>query len=212
MSNALVQRVDHLVYAAPALETALGVLEARLGVRATPGGQHLGRGTRNALIALGPRSYLEVIGPDPNQPAPSTRRWFGVDALTQPRLVAWAVASTQIDEIVARAARSGVVLGRILDGGRQRPDGTALRWRVTDPTIVLADGLIPFFMDWLSSPHPAADAARGCTLTDLRAEHPTPDEVRRVLALFDLDLDLREGAHPALVATLESPRGRVELR
>jgi hypothetical protein len=52
-SPQLLGRVDHLVYATPDLKLGIHKLEKLLGVRATPGGQHLGLGTRNALIALG---------------------------------------------------------------------------------------------------------------------------------------------------------------
>jgi Glyoxalase-like domain len=45
--------IDHLVYGAPELGTAMNDLERRFGVRAAAGGRHVGIGTYNALLAPG---------------------------------------------------------------------------------------------------------------------------------------------------------------
>ncbi|MEO8260101.1 MAG: VOC family protein [Acidobacteriota bacterium] len=203
--------VDHLVYATPDLALGVDTLERLLGVRAAPGGQHPGLGTRNALIALGPSTYLEIIGPDPDQPKPAAARRFGIDELTAPRLTTWVAKGKDLDGLVARARGGGVALGDVTGGSRKRPDGVVLSWRYTDPAVVLADRLIPYVIDWGASPHPAATAAPGVTLIALRAEHPDAARVGKMFAQLGFDLPVRTGAKPALIATLDGRKGRVEL-
>jgi Glyoxalase-like domain len=208
----LLTKVDHLVYATPDLNRGVEEIEKILGVRATPGGQHPGRGTRNALITLGPAIYLEIIAPDPEQPPPKTPRPFGIDGLKASRLVAWAAKGSDLESLRDEAARKGARLGEVMSGSRRRTDGVLLSWRYTDPQTVLADGLVPFFIDWGQSPHPARTAAQGASLIALRAEHPDAQRVQRLLNELGLDLPVQTGATPALVAIIDSPRGRVELR
>lgn len=208
----LLATVDHLVYATPELQAGIERIERVLGVRASPGGQHPGRGTRNALLSLGPGSYLEIIGPDPEQPVPARARPFGIDALEEPRLVAWAAKGTQLEQLASEAGRGGVKLGEVISGARQRADGVVLSWRYTDPRTVVAGGMVPFFIDWGKTPHPAATATQGASLIALRAEHPDPEPVQKALSRLGLDLRVQPGPRPALVAIVSGPRGRVELR
>jgi len=215
-SPELLQRVDHLVYATPDVDATVAAIARLTGVRATDGGPHPGRGTRNALLALdtapGAAAYLEIVGPDPGQPPPERARWFGIDALRAPRLAAWAATAPDLEWAAAGARAAGVPLGAVRDGSRRRPDGTLLTWRFTDPDAVAADGIVPFLIDWGESPHPSRGAARGLSLLGLRAEHPEPRGTRERLARLGLALPVDGGAAPALVATLHTPRGEVTLR
>jgi len=210
--SALLSRVDHLVYAVPDLDRGIAYIEHLLGIRATPGGRHAGRGTHNALLALGPRTYLEIIGPDPAQTNAPKPFWFGVDRLVAPALVTWAAHTSDLEGVAEKAARDGVTLGDIIAGSRRRTDGVELRWRYTDPLRLIADGLVPFFIDWADAEHPAQSAAQGAALIGLRAEHPEPERVQEMLRSLDLAISVRPAQHPALIATIDCARGRIELR
>lgn len=211
-SPELLSRVDHLVYATPDLDRGIAELEKLLGVRATAGGQHLGLGTRNALIALGPYTYIEIIAPDPAQPAPALPRRFGIDDLKSSRLVTWAAKGTNLEQLRADAVQNGIALGKVQPGGRRRPDGVQLSWQSTDSQASVGDGIVPFIIDWGQSPHPAQSAAKGATLVSLRVEHPDAANVQRMLEQLGLRVVVSAGARAALIATIDSPRGRVELR
>jgi hypothetical protein len=211
-ADGLLARIDHLVYATPDLGVGIDTAERLFGVRASQGGQHPGEGTRNALIALGPTSYFEIIGPDPDQPKPDRPRRFGIDEIKAPRLTTWVAKGADLETFASEAAAHGVKLGAVIPGSRKRPDGVVLSWRYTDPRVILADRLVPYFIDWGPSPHPSATAARGVTLVGLRAEHPDADRVRGMLRQLGLDLAVERGPKPALIATFESPKGRVEIR
>lgn len=202
--------LDHLVYATPDLETSIADLEERLGVRAAYGGRHPGRGTRNALIALSDFSYLEIVGPDPTQQ--DVPLWFGIDSLTAPRLVTWAAKTANIELVAASAAERGAALGHVASGSRQTANGDVLAWKFTDPSAMVEDGLVPFFIDWGNSPHPASSAPRGPVLHSLRAQHPEPERVERALSAVGIALPITRAPQPGLIATLHAARGEVHLR
>ncbi len=204
--------VDHLVYATPDLDRGMRDIEAITGVAPTLGGQHPGRGTRNALIALGNDAYLEIVAPDPAQPAPARPRWLGVDGVTTSRITTWAVKGSHLPELRARAVKHDVPLGEVRFASRRRADGVNLSWSLTDPDPLIADGVIPFFIDRDDSPHPSQSAAPGATLVDLRIEHPDPEHVGRMLRVLDLDVIVAAADEPAVIVWTEGRRGLVELR
>lgn len=208
----LMSRIDHLIVAAPDLDEGRARAEELLGVEAALGGQHPGFGTRNALISLGEGRYLEIVGPDPDQPDPEGPRLFGVDDLEATRLVTWVAKGRELERLVSRAGRYGCGLGSVHSGGRNQPDGEVLAWMVTDPFMPREGGVVPFFIDWGETPHPSEIAPVGCELVDLRAEHPDVGRVRDMLNGLELDLQVESGPTPALIATIRTPRGTVELR
>jgi hypothetical protein len=202
--------VDHLIYAAPDLTAAVADLEDRLGVRAQPGGRHPGLGTHNALLALGPQTYLEIIAPDPGQPEPSAPRPFLVGDLSGGALVGWALACDDIDQTVTEARSHGYDPGEVGDGQRVGPAGATLRWRATE--LPLAGGLVPFLICWGDAEHPARSAPRGLSLKSLRIEHPDPASLSPALLALGADIEVTPAAGPALVAHLSGPTGSTVLR
>ena len=204
--------LDHLVYATPDVDATVADLEAALGVRAAIGGRHVGRGTRNALIGLSDFSYLEIIGPDATQPDVARPLWFGIDSLTAPRLVTWAIQLGDVERVMGDSARAGVMLGKITHGSRETTDGSILRWRLTSPDVMIDDGLVPFLIDWGRSRHPALTAPRGVSLRSMRGEHPDPERVMRDVLAVSGKLSVVRATRPALVAILAGKHGELELR
>lgn len=216
--------IDHLVYGAPELAAAVAWLEELLGVAAAAGGRHEGRGTHNALLALGEDAYLEVIAPDPSQPAPSGPRPFGLDHLAERRLVTFAVhaashpadldhrsAPPRLERWRRRALERGYDPGPVKTGGRRRLDGTELSWHVCQHTELPFGGAVPFLIDWGATRSPAVTAPAGCRLLELEVGHPQPAAVRAALRALDVAVPVRSSPAPLLQATLTTPRGRVLL-
>lgn len=210
--NSVLPQVDHLIYGVLDLDSGINTIENLLGVRATIGGKHIGFGTHNALISLGPDRYLEIVAPDPDQQEYRSPRLFGLDDLTGPRLVAWVAKRDDLEQLSALDLDKGLRVGEASFGSRLTPEGNTLTWQFTDPYVMLVDGIVPFFINWGQSPHPSHTAPQGAVLEDLRAEHPDPAHVQRVLNQLDLPLAVSKGSVPALVATINCPLGRVELR
>ena len=200
-------RLDHLVYATPDLDKTVATITEHWGVRPSEGGRHEGLGTRNALLSIGGGAYLEVIGPDPDQPPPKNGRPFGVDHVTAPRLVTWAAAVPDLDLWLGWCAARKVDAGVATSMSRQRPDGSQLTWRLALPDDS-AGGVLPFLIEWPSDT-PAASAATGIELLEFSLSHPDPSIPSR-LAELAVGLPVTRGPI-SLRATLFTPSGVVEL-
>jgi hypothetical protein len=209
----IVGAIDHLLLGAADLDQGIAWVEARVGVRPAIGGSHPGRGTRNALLSLGDRQYLEVIAPDPAQKTFTFQ--IDIRTLKEPRLVTWAAASTDLDALARGARTAGRMVLGPSDGSRVRPDGKVLKWRsMAVPNLLGGGGVdpIPFFIQWTAdSVHPAQDSPKGCELKAFSVSHPKPSAVVETLAAFGIDAQVDTASSPILRATLTTPKGTVEI-
>lgn len=200
--------VDHLVYACPELGPAIEHLAVLTGVRAAYGGQHPGLGTHNALLSLGPRTYLEIIAPDPAQPHRDEPLPFGLGDRPEAGLRAWAAAPGDLDAALERSRAAGFEYGQVIGGQRRTAEGHDLAWRMTRAPGVASDVVVPFLIDWGGSPHPAASSPAGVTLAELQLSAPDPRELSERLRLLGLDLPVEAAQRSALRATLTRADGQ----
>ena len=197
--------LDHLVLAGPDLAALVADFTARTGVTPARGGSHTGRGTANHLVGLGGTSYLELIGPDPEQAEPAAPRPFGLDDLTAVRVVTWAVRPDDLDATIARACATGYDPGDASAMSRRTPAGDELRWRLTPDR-----GPLPFLIDWGSSTHPTAAGLPTVGLASFRVRHPHPGPLREHLLALGVTAEVEPAAAAGLRVVLTTPRGPVE--
>lgn len=203
--------VDHLLLGVSDLEFGIDWVEKTVGVRAAVGGSHPGRGTCNALLALSGRQYLEIIAPDPAQPEGARSE---LRELQDPRLITWAAATNDIGAIEQRVRAAGLTTPGPRPGSRARPDGGQLTWTTLSIETKFALGVapIPFFIEWhAASVHPSRDSPKGCELLTLAFEHPDADLLSRTLERIGIDATVRRSELPRILATLNTPNGRVVL-
>ena len=111
----------------------------------------------------------------------------------------------------AKAVASGHDPGPVFDMTRTTPAGRLLSWRLTFPDPAF-DGVVPFLIDWLDSPHPATAAPGGVEWNGAPTiSHPEPERVEAALAALDADALVMGGAHARVAVTLLGPRRAVLL-
>jgi hypothetical protein len=205
-----ISAVDHLVIGGPSLYELEPWWKTMTGVTARRGGSHPGIGTWNSLVGVGQTTYVELIAPDPAQPAPPFSRPFRVDDLKVPTLVAFAVVVSDIERSTELVAEHGIDPGEIRSMTRIRPDGVELSWRLAIPPDPALAGVMPFLIEW-GSHHPCDSLVQYLDLVDLILHHPDPVPIgNAIAAATDTKIIVNEG--PAeLCARFHSDNGIVDI-
>ena len=201
--------LDHIILGCNDLDRGIEAVEEATGVRPAIGGVHPGRGTRNALLSLGERRYLEIIAPDPAQE--KIDHFPRIRQMTEPRLIGWAVHPPDIAAVAKQLSENKIAFTGPDDGSRKRPDGRVLNWK----TINLADdrgGLLPFFIEWSAdSVHPSKDVPAHCDLDYFEILSADPEEFSSVLKRIGLDLPVQRSDKARLHTLISGPKGDAKL-
>jgi hypothetical protein len=203
-------QVDHLILGIRDLDEGIRQFEERTGVRPVVGGEHPGRGTRNALVSLGNRHYIEILAPQVK--APDSDRVRPLRVLADLTPIGWAVSAADMDAARRRLGAAGFTVSEIKPGSRARPDGSLLEWKTFEIEKPEIAG-VPFFIRWGDgTTHPSEDAPGGCRLERMRVVTPSADDLRRAFAALPLEVAVEAGARSAMEVTLRCPKGTVQFR
>jgi hypothetical protein len=143
----LVREVDHLIYCVPNLEEAIAWFEEQAGVRPVVSGKHPTKGTRNALVNLGNKCYLELLAADYENTSFNGNRWMGVDTIETPTMTRWSLKSEHLQNDSRMLKSYHSAMGVIEGGQRQTSTGEILHWKMSLPLAEPLVEIIPFITD-----------------------------------------------------------------
>jgi hypothetical protein len=211
--------LDHIVIAADSLQQGVDYLQRSLGVEIPPGGKHQSMATHNHVMQLGNDAYIEVIAIDPDGETPRHPRWFGLDTpqmraaiREQPRLITWVINTPDLQSL---AKQAGFDIGTPTKLSR---DNLSWEFALPDDGRLLGAGMLPYCIQWHSSPHPSQGMAdTGCLLQELTIHHSRPHWLNDRLDAIEVGHlvhvePLPDNETAYLSATIDTPNGSVELK
>ena len=195
------------MYAVPSLDEGLIWASDTFGVDAAYGGEHVGLGTRNALMSLG-NVYLEIIAPDPAQPIAGT---FGerLAGLSDGGLITWC-AEGELNSLASQLTELEVATAGPDKTKRQTSEGTRLEWELLFPSKSPFGGCMPFFIDWLDCKNPKDSTPVAGEFKSLSISSPDPGRLQQILTKIGLQVTVTEGVS-SVSAIIEGKKGLVSL-
>ena len=151
----LPMRLDHVSYVAPHHQVVDVVqrIGSLLSSTFLDGGIHPRFGTRNFVMPLLNKTYLEVVCPLEHPATDETP--FGKAVKKRAEMgggwLSWVLSTNEIDKLESRFGRKAV------EGHRRKPDGIELLWKQIGVLGTLEDSQLPFFVEWQTNLHPSSD-------------------------------------------------------
>jgi hypothetical protein len=196
----MIRAIDHLVIACTDPDAAAAELESKVGITATGGGRHAGRGSWNRIAWLADGSYLELIGIDDAEIA--SRSPVGAAAVRALDEHGGGLATFALrdDDVETAATALGAIgdFGPVIHGSRTRDDGEVVEWWTAFPAGELGPDATPFLIQ-----HAYVGAEWGAEAMSERAafRHPIGSPV----GLARLDIATEDP--PTAAATIHAQLG-----
>lgn len=204
--------IDHLVYATNTFEETIDWFEKVSGVKPVFGGYHKTQGTKNALVRIGTRSYLEILGVDEKNKEISAPRWMGIDLIEKPSMTRWAIESNDLNTDATKLKNYKNEMGSIFKGQRKKENGDDLKWDMILPLSSPGIELAPFVIDWGDSIHPATDLEKSIELIGLKFQTNKIDKINKLFANLSIETNEVSDGHDKIIAKFKTPKGLLTIQ
>ena len=210
--------LDHVSFAvgADGLAGTTAELGRLLNAQFVDGGVHPRFGTRNMILPLKNRQYLEIVEVL-DHPA-SDKAAFGKAVRERSDAgggwMAWCVSVDDMAEVERRIGRHAV------PGNRHRPDGFNLQWRQIGTSSMRADPQLPYVTSWDIDPseHPSqmADSEIELVALDIagspqRLSDWLGEPAVHALEQIDVNWTAPHGLPGIMAVTFRTPQGDVRI-
>lgn len=210
--------LDHVSFAVgpDGLAGTTAELGRLLGAQFVDGGVHPRFGTRNMILPLKNRQYLEVVEVL-DHPA-SDKAAFGKVVRERSEAgggwMAWCVSVDDMSEVERRIGRHAV------PGNRRRPDGFNLEWRQIGTSSMRADPQLPYVTCWDIDPseHPSQAAPSEISLKSVdiagspqRLADWLGEPVIDALGELEVNWTAPHGLPGIMAVTFSTPQGDVRI-
>jgi len=146
----MLTQIDHIVVVVEELEqAAAGFREA--GFTVTPGGEHAGGETHNALVPFADGTFIELLAFIEN--TPDRHHYFSQRHRLGGGLAEFSMLSSDIERDIRTIAGRGLTYPMPTRLARVRPDGVRLEWSMSLPGLLHQGRGLPFLIQDITNRH-----------------------------------------------------------
>ena len=202
--------IDHVVLAAPDLESAILEFQEMTGVQPVVSSHIKGLGIKTARVSFEGSSFLEIIAPDPAKTGPIgvLLKSIGLTGLVP---FHWAIRTEDAEALKPQLSKLGYTPDCIVMTGAS-PNGTPRTWEMLYLYGQKMRGMCPFFINWDRSDHPCETMPIVGELIGVTIRAPAGDLIHKLIGhTGSTGFKLEEGI-PKFEIIFDSPEGEVTLQ